>query len=115
MVSYSIASPCHFARGGGVVVSMYAVAVPPVRLPPFQRFIDEHADDIHRFLVALVGRNDADDAFQETFIAALRAWPRLTTTDNLRGWAFTIARNKATDVHRRRARRPTVPIDATDP
>lgn len=80
-------------------------------LPPFQRFLDSHADDVHRFLVSAVGRNDADDCFQETFLAALRAWPALRSTENLRGWVFTIAARKAVDIHRARGRRP-VPSDA---
>ena len=80
-------------------------------LPPFQRFLDSHADDVHRFLVSAVGRNDADDCFQETFLSALRAWPTLRSTENLRGWVFTIAARKAVDVHRARGRRP-VPTDA---
>jgi DNA-directed RNA polymerase specialized sigma24 family protein len=78
-------------------------------LPPFQRFLDAHSDDVLRFLVASVGRHDADDAFQETFIAALRAYPRLRPDSNLRGWVLTIAHRKALDVHRARARRP-VPV-----
>jgi RNA polymerase sigma factor (sigma-70 family) len=75
-------------------------------LPPFQRFLDAHASDVLRFLVASVGRHDADDAFQETFIAALRAYPRLRKDSNLRAWVLTIAHNKALDHHRARARRP---------
>ncbi|MEA2148350.1 MAG: hypothetical protein QOD69_180 [Solirubrobacteraceae bacterium] len=78
-------------------------------LPPFQRFLDAHAADVLRFLVASVGRHDADDAFQETFIAALRAYPRLREDSNLRAWVLTIAHNKALDHHRARARRP-VPV-----
>jgi len=75
-------------------------------LPPFQRFLDSHADDVLRFLVASVGRHDADDAFQETFLSALRAYPRLRPESNLRGWVLTIAHHKAMDVHRGRTRRP---------
>ena len=75
-------------------------------LPPFQVFLDEHAEPIHRFLVALVGPQEAEDALQETLIAALRAYPRLRDGSNVRAWLFTIARNKALDEHRSRARRP---------
>jgi RNA polymerase sigma factor (sigma-70 family) len=75
-------------------------------LPPFQRFLDAHADDVLRFLIASVGRHDADDAFQETFLSALRAYERLTPDSNLRGWVLTIAHRKAMDVHRSRARNP---------
>lgn len=73
--------------------------------PPFQRFLDAHREDVWRFLVASVGRNDADDCFQETFIAALRAYPRLRPNSNLRAWILTIAHRKALDTHRARARR----------
>jgi RNA polymerase sigma factor (sigma-70 family) len=89
-----------------------------VSLPPFQRFLDAHADDVLRFLVASVGRHDADDAFQETFISALRAYPRLRPDSNLRAWVLTIAHRKALDLHRARGRRP-VPVaevgDRPDP
>ena len=73
---------------------------------PFQRFLDAHRDDVWRFAVAAVGRGDADDVFQETFLAALRAWPRRRSSDNLKAWVLTIAANKATDHHRARGRRP---------
>jgi RNA polymerase sigma factor (sigma-70 family) len=77
--------------------------------PPFQRFLDEQRDPVWRFLVASVGREHADDCFQETFLAAMRAYPRLRDADNLRGWALTIAHRKALDHHRSRARR-AVPV-----
>jgi RNA polymerase sigma factor (sigma-70 family) len=88
-------------------------------LPPFQRFLDGHRDDVLRFLIASLGRHDADDAFQETFLSALRAYPRLRPESNLRAWVFTIAHRKAMDVHRARKRNP-VPVaevreSATDP
>ncbi|HVF77913.1 MAG TPA: sigma-70 family RNA polymerase sigma factor [Solirubrobacteraceae bacterium] len=79
------------------------------RLPPFQRFLDAHRDQVLRFLIASVGRHDADDAFQETFISALRAYPQLRPDSNLRGWVLTIAHRKALDVHRARGRNP-VPV-----
>ncbi len=74
-------------------------------LPPFQRFLDTHRDVVWRFLVASVGPSEADDCFQETFIAALRAYPRLRSGSNLRAWILTIAHRKALDAHRGRARR----------
>ena len=79
------------------------------RLPPFQRFLDGHRDDVLRFLIASLGRHDADDAFQETFLSALRAYPRLRPDSDLRAWVLTIAHRKAMDVHRARRRRP-VPV-----
>ena len=83
------------------------------RLPPFQRLLDAHSDDVLRFLIASVGRHDADDAFQETFLSALRAYPRLRPGSNLKGWILTIAHHKAMDVHRARGRRP-VPVAEPD-
>jgi RNA polymerase sigma factor (sigma-70 family) len=83
----------------------------PVRTPPFQALLDEHHDDVYRFLMAAVGPNEADDCFQETFIAALRAYPRLRDASNLRSWVLTIAHNKAIDSHRSRRRR-AVPVES---
>jgi RNA polymerase sigma factor (sigma-70 family) len=78
----------------------------PVSLPPFQRLIDAHGRDVHRFLVATVGRNDADDCYQETWLAAVRAYPRLHDASNLRSWILTVAHRKAIDHARARRRAP---------
>jgi RNA polymerase sigma factor (sigma-70 family) len=80
-----------------------------LRLPPFQVLLDEHAADLHRFLVASVGVHDGADAFQETVVAALRAYPNLRNDENLRGWLFTIAHRKVIDGVRARDRR-AVPV-----
>jgi len=82
-----------------------------VNLPPFQALLQEHRADVYRFLVATAGPSEADDAFQETWIAALRAYPRLRRADNLRAWLFRIAQNKSIDAHRARGRR-AVPVAA---
>lgn len=88
---------------------------PSVHLPPFEQLIDAHASELHRFLVALVGPTDAEDCLQETFMSALRAYPRLRHADNLRAWLYTIAQRKATDVVRRAVRRPTRDLDGVEP
>jgi RNA polymerase sigma factor (sigma-70 family) len=77
-----------------------------VTLPPFQVLLDSHGAAVHRFLVAAVGPIDADDCFQEAWIAALRAYPDLTNGENLRGWLLRIAQRKAIDAHRAAGRRP---------
>jgi len=77
-------------------------------MAPFQALLDAHGLDVRRFLAASAGP-DADDCWQETFLAALRAYPRLRSGENLRGWLFTIAHRKALDSHRARARR-AVPV-----
>src|SRR5918992_545719 len=86
-----------------------------VQLPPFDTLIDAHAAELHRFLVASVGPTEAEDCLQETFMSALRAYPRLRHADNLRAWLYTIAQRKATDALRRRARRPTRDLDGVEP
>jgi RNA polymerase sigma factor (sigma-70 family) len=75
-------------------------------LPPFQSFLDENRDAVWRLLSVSVGPTEADDCFQETFIAALRAYPKLRAGSNLRAWVLAIAHNKAIDAHRGRSRRP---------
>jgi RNA polymerase sigma factor (sigma-70 family) len=86
-----------------------------VRLPPFQTLLDAHGRDVHRFLVASVGRIDADDCYQETWLAALRAYPKLRDASNLRSWIFTVAHRKVID-HARARRRIAVPVgDVPEP
>jgi RNA polymerase sigma factor (sigma-70 family) len=75
-------------------------------LPPFQAFMDEHAGDVWRLVAALASPHEADDCFQETFLAALRAYPELASARNLRGWVLRIAYTKVMDSHRSRARHP---------
>ncbi len=85
-----------------------------MRLPPFQNLLDAHARDVHRFLIATVGPVEADDVYQETWLAALRAYPGLTGASNLKGWLFTIAHRKAIDHVRARARRATPVSEPAD-
>lgn len=75
-------------------------------LPPFQTVLDEHSAAVMATLRGAVGRDGADDCFQETFLAALRAYPKLDNGSNLRGWLLTIAHRKAIDHHRANGRRP---------
>jgi RNA polymerase sigma factor (sigma-70 family) len=72
-----------------------------VHVPPFESFYEENCDAVLRELRRLLGR-EADDAYQETFLRALRAYGRLQHADNLRAWVLTIARRVAVDHHRRR-------------
>jgi len=81
-----------------------------MRTPPFQVLLDEYRGDVYRFLIASVGPHEADDCFQETFVAALRAYPRVRDASNLRAWLLTIAHRKAIDAHRARKRRP-IPVE----
>jgi RNA polymerase sigma factor (sigma-70 family) len=83
--------------------------------PPFQWFLNEHRDDVYRFLVAAVGAQEADDCFQETFLSAMRAYPRLRVNSNTRAWVLTIAHRKALDSHRARQRRPLPVAEPPEP
>ncbi len=71
---------------------------------PFQAFLDEHRTPVLAYLRAMVGPSDADDCFQETFMAVLRSYETLDGA-NPRAWVMTIARNKAIDHHRAAGRR----------
>ena len=82
-------------------------------LPPFQTLLDEHAIDVMAVLRGAVGRADAEDCFQETFLAALRGYPKLKDGRNLRSWLLTIAHRKAIDHHRSNGRRP-LPVAEVD-
>jgi RNA polymerase sigma-70 factor (ECF subfamily) len=73
----------------------------PMTLPPFERFYDEHREEIYAFLVRRLGRERAEDAFQDTFLRALRAYPKLQHAEHLRAWVYTIASRIAIDEHRR--------------
>jgi len=87
-------------------------------VPPFERFYESHSDEIFAFLVRRLGRERAEDAFQETFLRALRAYARLEHGRHLRAWAFTIASRVALDTLGRRAEGgevPDVPIEDASP
>jgi RNA polymerase sigma factor (sigma-70 family) len=71
--------------------------VAPVAIPPFERFYEEYRDAILGHLSRLLGRAAAEDAFQETFLRALRAYPNLRHGEHLRAWVFTIATRVAFD------------------
>jgi RNA polymerase sigma factor (sigma-70 family) len=72
------------------------------RVPPFERFYEDQQGPVLRQLRAMLGRDAAEDAFQETFLRALRAYPTLEHGRHLRAWALAIARNVALDALRRR-------------
>jgi RNA polymerase sigma factor (sigma-70 family) len=81
-----------------------------VTIPPFERFYEEHRDAVFRHLVRLLGRQRAEDAFQETFLRALRGYAKLDHGRHLKAWVFTIATRVAADEGRRR--RPETELSA---
>ncbi len=80
-------------------------------MQPFEAIVAEHGAVVMRVSRSLLGPVDADDAWSETFLAALRAYPSLRPGSNVRGWLVTIAHNKAVDQIRARQR---VPVPAGD-
>jgi len=72
-----------------------------VAIPPFERFYEEHRNEVLRLLRRRLGSDRAEDAFQETFLRALRAYGRLHHGEHLRAWVLTIAQNVALDTLRR--------------
>lgn len=85
-----------------------------VRVPPFEHLYQEYRDEIFGYLARMLGRQAAEDAFQETFLRALRGYPDLRHGRHLRAWVFTIATHVATDARRRDARAPALPPGAAD-
>jgi RNA polymerase sigma factor (sigma-70 family) len=83
------------------------------RLPPFERVLEEHGPAVRRFCVAQAGPQRADDCFQETMLAALRAYAGLRDAGAIKTWLFSIAARKAIDAHRAGARAPE-PTDRID-
>jgi RNA polymerase sigma factor (sigma-70 family) len=73
---------------------------------PFEQVVTEHAGTVLRVCRVLLGPQDAEDAWSETFVAALRAYPELPETANLEAWLVTIAHRKAIDAARAAKRRP---------
>jgi RNA polymerase sigma factor (sigma-70 family) len=80
-------------------------------MQPFEAIVAEHGTVVMRVCRAFLGPIEAEDAWSETFLAALRAYPALRPGSNVRGWLVTIAHNKAVDQIRVRARVP-VPTGA---
>ena len=74
---------------------------PVATIPPFETFYADHAGEVLAFLRGRIGRERAEDAFQETFLRALRAYERLHHGEHLRAWVLTIATRVSIDAHRR--------------
>jgi DNA-directed RNA polymerase specialized sigma24 family protein len=76
------------------------------RKPPFEEVVARHGPAVLRVCRAVLGPADAEDAWSETFLAALAAYPRLRPNSNIEAWLVTIAHRKALDHVRAASRRP---------
>lgn len=83
-------------------------------LPPFERVVELYGPAVLRFCAVQAGPNRADDCFQETMLAALRAYCEVRDPGAIRSWLFSIAARKAIDSHRARARAPE-PVEDLEP
>ncbi|WP_278315051.1 RNA polymerase sigma factor [Lolliginicoccus levis] len=84
--------------------------------PPFENVVEQHGPMVLRVCRALLGPGaDADDAWSETFLSALRAYPQLPADANTEAWLVTIAHRKAIDVVRSRHRRPVPLAEVPEP
>jgi RNA polymerase sigma factor (sigma-70 family) len=72
---------------------------------PFESIVEEHGARVLRVCRAVVGPIDAEDAWSETFLAALTAYPKLSPDADVRAWLVTIAHRKAIDAIRAGSRR----------
>lgn len=85
-----------------------------VAVPPFETFYESHRAEVFRFLTSRLGRDGAEDAFQETFLRALRAYHRLEHGEHLRAWALTIANRIVLDGARKKRPQGEMPELVTE-
>jgi RNA polymerase sigma factor (sigma-70 family) len=91
------------------------VSVSSQHLPPFEQVIEVHGQAVLRFCAAQAGSERAEDVFQETMLAALRAYDEVRDAAAIRSWLFSIAARKAVDAHRQRVRSPEPVADLEPP
>lgn len=77
---------------------------------PFETVVSVHGPTVLRVCRAVVGLVDADDAWSETFLSAMKSYPSLPADANVEAWLVTIAHRKAIDVTRATSRQ-AIPID----
>jgi RNA polymerase sigma factor (sigma-70 family) len=74
---------------------------------PFEAVVAAYGPMVLRVCRAILGPGAADDAWSETFLSAMRAYPRLPAGSNVEAWLVTIAHRKAIDQLRAASRRAT--------
>ncbi|MDN6313668.1 RNA polymerase sigma factor, partial [Corynebacterium casei] len=76
---------------------------------PFEQSVELHGTTVLRVCRAILGPGtDADDAWSETFLAAMKAWPELDDSTNVEAWLVRVSHHKAVDITRQQARRARV-------
>jgi RNA polymerase sigma factor (sigma-70 family) len=82
--------------------------------PPFEKVVARHGATVLRVVRAVLGHADADDAWSDTFLAAMKAYPGLPADANVEAWLVTIAHRKAIDIIRAASRRAIPVPEAPD-
>jgi RNA polymerase sigma factor (sigma-70 family) len=82
--------------------------------PPFEALVAEHGTTVLRVVRAVIGHTDADDAWSDTFLSAMKAYPQLPADANIEAWLVTIAHRKAIDIIRSASRRAVPVADPPD-
>ena len=72
--------------------------------PAFEKVVTDHGPTVLRVCAAVVGSGDADNAWSETFLSAMQAYPELPVDANVEAWLVRIAHRKAIDIIRVRQR-----------
>lgn len=83
-------------------------------MEPFERVVARYGGAVLRVCRATVGPDDAEDAWSETFLSALRSYPDLPGDANVEAWLVTIAHRRAVDLLRARGRRPLPVAEVPD-
>jgi RNA polymerase sigma factor (sigma-70 family) len=81
---------------------------------PFDIVVETYGPTVLRVCRAVLGPADADDAWSETFLSAMKAYPDLPADANVEAWLVTISHRKAIDVIRAAARRAVPVADTPD-
>lgn len=81
---------------------------------PFEKVVAQHRPTVLRVVRAVLGHADADDAWSDTFLAAMKAYSDLPADANVEAWLVTIAHRKAIDIIRAASRRATPVADTPD-
>jgi len=89
--------------GGPTSRSARAARLPGVR-EPFEKVVQRHGPTVLRVCRAVLGPEDAQDAWSETFLSLLRVYPELAPATNLEAWLVTVAHRRSIDVIRARSR-----------
>ena len=84
------------------------------RKQPFELVVQMHGATVLRVCRAVLGPTDAEDAWSETFLSAMKAYPALPDDANVEAWLVTIAHRRAIDVGRARTRRPVPTADVVE-